>query len=231
MAENKEMHFSRIRVLADEPAQLMEILKADNYRMHQMLWRLFPDAPDATRDFLYRSEMQHGWPVFYVLSARCPVQITDIFEVETKKFSPKLKTGERLAFRLRANSVRTRKTDDPNPKKRKRDDVVMHHKRKLKTEGIPREEMPSQAELVQEAGEEWIKRQAARNGFEVEAVSADGYQKHVLYCKGKKIRFSSMDFDGILSIIDKGRFLNALYRGIGPAKAFGCGLMLIRRVA
>jgi CRISPR system Cascade subunit CasE len=40
-----------------------------------------------------------------------------------------------------------------------------------------------------------------------------------------------MDFDWILSVTDKGRFLNALYCGIGPAKAFGCGLMLIRRVA
>ncbi len=37
-------------------------------------------------------------------------------------------------------------------------------------------------------------------------------------------------FDGLLRITDLDAFRETLTRGIGPAKAFGCGLMLVRRV-
>ena len=33
-----------------------------------------------------------------------------------------------------------------------------------------------------------------------------------------------------LEVADPARFFDALVRGVGPAKAFGCGLMLVRRV-
>lgn len=36
-------------------------------------------------------------------------------------------------------------------------------------------------------------------------------------------------FDGLLRITDPDAFRKTLARGIGPAKAFGCGLMLVRR--
>ena len=41
--------------------------------------------------------------------------------------------------------------------------------------------------------------------------------------------FSTLDFDGILTVNDPAAFLLALSRGFGAAKAYGCGLMLIRR--
>jgi len=37
-------------------------------------------------------------------------------------------------------------------------------------------------------------------------------------------------FDGLLRITDPDAFRATLIRGIGPAKAFGCGLMLVRRI-
>jgi len=39
-----------------------------------------------------------------------------------------------------------------------------------------------------------------------------------------------MDFAGVLKVEDSGLFAESLITGIGPAKAFGCGLMLIRRL-
>jgi CRISPR system Cascade subunit CasE len=39
-----------------------------------------------------------------------------------------------------------------------------------------------------------------------------------------------VDFEGTIEITDPGIFVEALFTGIGPAKAFGCGLMLVRRV-
>ncbi len=229
MAEDRIMYFSRVRALAEKPAKLMGILRADNYSLHKMMWDLFPASPHARRDFLFRKDMRHGWPVFYVLSSRQPMSVNGVFDVETKIFSPKLRSGERLTFSLRANPVRTRKTDDSNSKKRKRDDVVMHLKRQLRAKKIQEVNLPSQSELMQEAGEDWLERQAAKRGFKIETVRVDGYQQHILYSKSRKIHFSSLDFNGILKVTDTDRFLDSLYSGIGPAKAFGCGLMLISR--
>ena len=39
-----------------------------------------------------------------------------------------------------------------------------------------------------------------------------------------------MDFTGKLTVLDAAKFGAALTQGIGHAKAFGCGLLLVRRV-
>ncbi len=231
MSKDRKMYLSRVTALAEKPAKLIEILRADSYSFHKMMWSLFPDNPHAKRDFLFRKDIHHGWPVFYVLSSRQPVPVTGVFNVETKVFSPKLKMGDRLNFALRANPVQTRKVDDPNPKKRKRDDVVMRLKRELRAKKNLEDKMPPQSELVQKAGEEWLKRQEVKRGFKIEIVRVDGYQQHILFSKNRKIHFSSLDFNGTLEVTDTDKFLNSLFSGIGPAKAFGCGLMLINRAS
>ncbi|MBE9580954.1 MAG: type I-E CRISPR-associated protein Cas6/Cse3/CasE [Proteobacteria bacterium] len=48
--------------------------------------------------------------------------------------------------------------------------------------------------------------------------------------KEKKSGFSSVDFLGDLEITDVKKFTKALFGGLGRAKAFGCGLMLVRRI-
>ena len=45
-----------------------------------------------------------------------------------------------------------------------------------------------------------------------------------------KLRFSSVDFSGELSVLDADLFSGALTRGVGHANAFGCGLLLVRRL-
>ena len=42
--------------------------------------------------------------------------------------------------------------------------------------------------------------------------------------------FGVMDFSGMLEVKDPARFLTQLAQGFGRARAFGCGLMLIRRI-
>lgn len=38
-----------------------------------------------------------------------------------------------------------------------------------------------------------------------------------------------VDFEGELQVTDLKRFTPILFNGIDPAKAFGCGLLLVRR--
>lgn len=60
----------------------------------------------------------------------------------------------------------------------------------------------------------------------------NGYRAHPLHERNNetKARFMSVDMSGELIVNDAIRFLDMIHRGIGPAKAFGCGLMLIRRL-
>ena len=72
-----------------------------------------------------------------------------------------------------------------------------------------------------------------RNGFSFEPgqVVADGYQQHLSRTRRQKplIRYSTVDFQGILTVVNTDRFRRALFSGIGRSKAFGCGLLLIKR--
>jgi CRISPR system Cascade subunit CasE len=61
--------------------------------------------------------------------------------------------------------------------------------------------------------------------------NVDGYETLRLNRDGAApIRFSRLDFQGVLRVDDPARFLTRLAAGFGRSRAFGCGLMLIRRV-
>ena len=90
---------------------------------------------------------------------------------------------------------------------------------------------------VDTALENWWKRQGERCGFELiidhsglSKLQNSAYQWHALPEKGKQAGFSSVDFTGELKVTDIERFEQALFTGIGRSKAFGCGLLMIKRV-
>jgi CRISPR system Cascade subunit CasE len=208
--------------------QLARALPANAYAEHRLVWRWFSkDAPG--RDFLFRREQQGHWPYFYVLSKREAVDLTNLWEIETRRFEPKLSTGERLSFVLRANPVVVRKiSDDPEIKTRRRDDVVADLKKKRYPDKTRR---PPLGDMVCEAGSEWLSARAGRNGFALESLGVDGYYQHRWYKPGKDapVTLSTLEFTGTLRIEDPALFTEKLFQGIGPAKAFGCGLLLVRR--
>lgn len=213
----------------------------DAYAEHQWLWRFFPAEEGAPRDFLYRRRDVDGFPRFYVVSRRPPQPYIGAWRVQTREYRPMLEVGTRLQFELRANPVIARTVDE----KHRRHDVVMERKKRLLEErGLARwEEWPSDRkssdgqpdprpglyELVQETCAAWLKERAEKHGFSIDSatLAMEAYQQH----GGKKgqLRFSSVDFSGQLTVTDPLAFGKALRDGIGHAKAFGCGLLLIRR--
>ncbi len=92
---------------------------------------------------------------------------------------------------------------------------------------------------VEHALESWLIKQGERLGFKLVAdgngltkLQTSAYQWHGLSAKGgkgDKSGFSSVDFTGELQITDMGNFKEALFSGIGRSKAFGCGLLMVRR--
>lgn len=212
-------------------ARLSGLLGGGGYRIHQRVWDLFGDRDAKSRDFVYRVEDDGGLGI-YLVSGRKPINDEGLWEIRTKPYEPRIRAGERLAFSLRANPVRTKKTGENG--KHARHDVIMDAKLRRRAEGIPGQESSAIADLVQDQGVAWLQSRAGRYGFELNGnpVRVDGYRQHRL-SRGKgnaPIRFSTLDFNGLLTVTDPTTFIHALFNGIGPAKAFGCGLCMVRRI-
>ena len=88
--------------------------------------------------------------------------------------------------------------------------------------------------------ENWWQRQGERCGFELvheqnglSKLQNSGYQWHCLpqktKQKGDKSGFSAVDLTGELQITDPEQFRQTLFNGLGRGKAFGCGLLMVKR--
>lgn len=189
---------------------------------HRLIWSAFAGDPGASRDFLWRAERQGA---FLVQSAHPPAESPFFSRVETRDHAPDLRAGDRLAFLLRANA-----TKDLKGEKRQRVDVVMNL-----LHGLPKTERAvRRMNLAQEAGRDWLAGQGARAGFSPNRVEVQDYTTVTLPGhRGKRRgepRFGILDLAGEITVTDPQAFLAKLAQGFGRAKAFGCGLMLIRRV-
>ena len=188
---------------------------------HRLVWALFADVPERRRDFLWREE---GPGRFMTLSARLPLPVADLFDVDSSSFEPNLARGDRLGFTLRANPVVSHAAA---PGERgKRQDVVMDA-----LYAVPKgERAPVRFKFATRAGLAWLARQGTAHGFAPGEVAVDGYETmRVPRDQLKPIRFSQIEFTGSLTVTEPAAFLAAVATGFGRARAFGCGLMLIRR--
>lgn len=221
------MYLSRIELRSD---QGMRSIIHNEYNVHQALWSLFADHPDRRRDFIYRKHDVHPLPVFYAVSKRPPEEKTAKWSVQSKPYDPELQRGDVLEFSLRVNPVRTIKDSDG---RKKRVDVIMDEKYQQKKNN---KNPDSLAERMRRAGLNWLDSRAEKLGFEYShgRLRIDGYCIQTFY-RGKKngkkdrIRFATLDFEGVCTVREPQAMLDTLFYGIGPAKAFGCGLMLVRR--
>jgi len=224
-------YFSRVILDASNPHanRLLQQVAQNGYREHQLLWQLFPNEGDASRDFIYRSQQQNLNRVYYLVSKREPEAMPG-WVVASKLYAPKITKGTELAFSLRVNPVVTRKD---NTGKSHRHDIVMDAKKSMGYKELKFAGRRSMGELIQEAGISWLKSRSERNGFVCsrESITVESYDQHRSYKSGSKfpIRYSSMDIAGVLCVNDVDKFMDCLCQGVGPAKAFGCGLMLVRR--
>lgn len=196
---------------------------------HRLLWSAFNDNNQASRDFLWRDE---GNDSFLVLSARPPLN-SPLFEAaNTQAFDPDLRVGDQLAFVLRANATRTIKTGrtSSNGKPHKQHiDLVMHELHQHPKEKRIKLRMAT----AQRVAEEWLNKQGLQHGFEPNTVFLQDYSVRALPGRGgarqNQPQLGVLDLTGQIAITNPAAFMLQMAHGFGRAKAFGCGLMLIRR--
>jgi CRISPR system Cascade subunit CasE len=192
------------------------------YDMHCALWQLFPDESAETRrsdgesrqGFLFRVEdSRPGRPAQVLVQSRQrPRPTSSVQLIGSRELHPQPSTDQRLAFLLTANPVKTVK------------DVQLEQKTK-KTRDTCR------VPLIKEADQQsWLMRKLDGVAL-VESVSILPHQPLYFRRGHRGGKVVTVTFEGVLNVIDPDRLVMLLENGIGPAKAFGCGLLLVRRIA
>ena len=183
------------------------------YNIHKKIWTLFPDQADADRAFLFRVEtQQQGVGYELLMQSQCaPTAAERMNILGQKQFQPKFNTGQRLRFRLRANPTKTIK--DPS-----KGSVTNNGKTFTRTTRVP---------LIHEEGQqEWLARKlqgaATLTSLIVQPEQALYFRKAKEQRSGK---IQPVVFEGVLEVMDIEAFQTILESGVGPAKAFGCGLL------
>jgi CRISPR system Cascade subunit CasE len=181
------------------------------YEVHRALWKLFPPNSDTERDFLFRVE-RAGQQNAEVLmqSMREPVAATvrEARLLASKPYPFSLKQGQRLRFKLLANPVKTISDEDG----------------RLNAEGtIKKCRVPL---IRDEELQAWLVRKLAGKA-EIESVEMEKRQTMNFY-KGRERRVGKIQpvcFQGVLAIADPQELGLLIKSGIGPGKAFGCGML------
>lgn len=187
---------------------------------HKLIWAAFADHEARSRDFLWREEADGS---FLALSTRPPLQM-DLFEpFISKPYAPSLQAGDLLSFALRANATRTKRGVG-------RVDVVMDALHTIP----PEDRAAARPQIAHKAAADWLDRQGDKAGFTLQTLIGADYTTLALpdYRGPRKgqPQFGILDLTGNLTVTDPSAFVAQLGQGFGRAKAFGCGLMLIRRV-
>lgn len=172
---------------------------ADGYAWHRAIWEAFPGRPDAARDFLFRVDDLQRMFRIYVLSVGEPTP-PPWGQWRTKPIAPSFLDHAVYRFQLKANPTMRRKGDA----------------RRL---GLFKEDLLRA----------WMERKAGAAGFRLVAdslVVGAPLEAH-FHRQGHMGKHLAVDFQGMLAVSEREAFQKAFRTGIGSAKAFGFGLLML----
>ena len=209
----------------------------DVYQMHRTIMSAFPQVKEregarAELAVLHRLDMDQrsGTTVLLIQSGEEPDwnRLPDgyLFHLGNEEHNPAIKLisdalvalreGQVLRFRLRANPTKkidTKSGPDGQRRNGRRVDL------RTETQQI-----------------EWLSCRAARSGFRlvpvgpgrnVPAVRVGVGEKLHGRTAGRMVRLAGVLFEGLLEVTNPNNLRLAIREGIGPGKAFGCGLLSI----
>ena len=204
------MYISRIKL--DTRLKDAQRAIASPQVMHAMLANCFSEK----NRILWRVDNLSGKMYLLVVSENSPdfstlePQVCNNGDLgETKnytRFLSGIKDGQKLRFRFRGNPIRNIPGKDGE-----RGKVVPH--------------------VSDEYKRKWLVDVAGRNGFIVEPseflIVDSGMHRFYKSNKGKPVQITHATFEGMLTVTDSELFTAAMCKGIGRAKAYGCGLMTV----
>lgn len=211
------MYFTRIEVNANRRAARRVL--ASPHLLHGAVTSCFPRSVDPGR-MLWRVDERRNGTFVYLVSAVEP-DATGFVEDhgwpraeswQVRPYRPVLDAvidGRSLHFRLRANPVRS-----------------------VRPEGGERSRGKRVGHVTADQQLSWLQDRAAGWGFAVGGAANSTAQlverKVWTFPRGgRRVTVAMATFEGVLTVTDAERLRARLVDGMGPAKAYGCGLMTL----
>lgn len=212
------------------------------YEAHRKLWTLFPgqdreprgSAEEDRQGFLFRFEQfETGRPVRILLQSRHapviePTHTEGLALLGSREFSPTPSEGQRLAFVLTANPVKT----IVDAQSAEKPDKAARHAMKTSRHPDDKPQPPKcRVPLIKEDEQrQWLARKLA-GAAALESVDILPHAPMYFKKRNQGGKLVTCTFEGVLRVTSPEQLVDLMKNGIGPAKSFGCGLLLVRRVA
>ncbi|MEW6670489.1 MAG: type I-E CRISPR-associated protein Cas6/Cse3/CasE [Thermodesulfobacteriota bacterium] len=185
------------------------------YEIHRVLWRLFPEDVEARRDFLFRIEHSDRNHADVLMQSKKKPEGSSVEAriLAWKDFFLSLCAGQRLRFLLIANPIKTIKNEAGQTEENG-------------------ETKKCRVPLIREESQRaWIERKF-QYAASLESLVIDPMSP-MRFRKGKEDRAGKIQpvrFQGILNVKTLEKMTDLVENGIGPAKAFGCGMLSLAKV-
>ncbi len=203
------MVLSKIEMPLSEPA--VRIVMRDAQKMHQLATALY-QLPRQDANLLYRVRAE-GHTVSLYLYADLPVDRARL--LPWMQLAGERDLGDWLATmqagQLRGFDLLTM------PFKKVSDGMGRNSRRRV---------LRTQEERLA-----WLSRKAEQNGFTILTVQEEAGEKSCAThseSKGSRLYLDTYRYSGILRIDDVDCFREAVRHGIGPGKAYGLGMLLLK---
>jgi CRISPR system Cascade subunit CasE len=219
------------RLEIDAETAREEGISNDIYSWHKLLWECYPSEPAAKRDFLTRIDPIDGAFLLWVMAKRkpsrppwCPAEGFALKEIATSFLSHPC-----YAFDLRANPTRCEVKRGPHGETLLRPNGKRKHGKRVPL--VKHDELRA-----------WlIKKGKARCKDKVTGLDIPGGFRIVedkpleispmvesyFRKKGQSGYHGGVQFRGTLEVTDRDKFIETYQSGIGGAKGFGLGLLLL----
>jgi CRISPR system Cascade subunit CasE len=208
------LHLTQILVAYEDAVRLLRI--RDTYDWHQRVWQAFGGRDGQARDFLIRVDRKEEAYRVLMLSRSVPTKPdwcpTDCFG--TKEIPDGFFAHPRYRFSLLANPTKKLRVDNADGSRKKNGRRVPLVKRE---------------DLVA-----WLQRKAAAGGFTTDPDSLRTIPRGREYFHQAGAvhgTHAAIEFQGELTVADPGQFRAAVAAGIGSAKAFGFGLLVLAPIS
>lgn len=212
------LHLTQILVSYEDAVRLLRI--RDSYDWHQRIWQAFGGRDGQQRDFLIRVDRKEEAYRVLILSRSAPAKPdwcpTDSFG--TKVVPDDYFAHARYRFSLLANPTKKIRSNQAGER----------------TKNGRRVPVTQREELIG-----WLTRKAEAGGFAVILKREDDFGKEVevlrtiprgrefFHKPGSYGTHTAVEFQGELTVTDPAQFRATIATGIGSAKAFGFGLLVI----
>lgn len=207
------MYISRVKIDTEDRKKVRDLSRV--VAIHNWVEKCFPEefSSESRTRKLWRIDQIKGHNYLLIVSENPPTKdrlekygVLGTAEVKSyDNFIENIEEGKSYAFRIVLNPV-VSKMEDPD---RKRGRV---------------KPVPNDQQI------QFLYDRSEKNGFTLNQEEFSVINRsEVIFNKSsqKSIRLSKATYEGRLTVINKGQFVETLTKGIGKKKAYGCGMMTV----